>query len=52
MAPWKGLGIWSPEGWAHTLLRASFVTGDEVVAFQNLPFFISTIGDGFIGVSK
>lgn len=46
VAPEKGLGIWSPENWAHILLHTSSVTRNEVSAFQNLPLFISKVGEG------
>lgn len=46
VAPGKGLGIWSPEGWPHILLLTSFVTTSEVLALQNFSFFMSKMGEG------
>lgn len=46
VAPRKGLGIWSPEGWAHILLLTSFVTRNEVLALLSLSFFRSKMGEG------
>lgn len=46
VAPGKGLGIWSPEAWAHILLLTSFVTRNEVLALQSLSFFTSKMGEG------
>lgn len=42
----ESLGFWHLGCWARVLVLSSFVTRNEVLPLQNLPFFIHKMGKG------